>query len=293
VELVSDIRLADAKRILSYPPVFRRGIQQLVKPAPNPAAGANFKFTIPSDYWDRLLTISGLFTASATAGGRSLAIQFQDGDGYIFNQTPLIAQVVASQALNFYADLAPTTIISSVQGSQAQGTVTSPGALATIATTASVPAGTYNIAWQVSLSGTLGAVDANNFRLVDSTGNVLVSINPSVAGTYPQEAVEVTTTTAGAVLVQSILAGTVASVYGAQLSVIPASQFSAQATIPDLILESGWSINVVAGNIQAGDQFSATGLILERYSSKYARGGFYETALGEIREYIPQAVEIP
>lgn len=104
---------------------------------------------------------------------------------------------------------------------QGSGSVTSPGATATIATTASMPAGSYQVSWEVELAGTLGAGDANNFRLVDANGNVLVSINAAAAGVYPQQAVEVNTTVAGAIFVQSIAAGTVGAVYSAQVSAQP------------------------------------------------------------------------
>lgn len=113
------------------------------------------------------------------------------------------------------------------------GSVTSPGALATIATTASLPAATYTVNWEVELAGTLGAGDANNFQLVDSAGVVLASINAAAAGVYPQEPTEITTTVAGAVLVRSIAAGTVASVYSAQVSAIPAIGVMAQVELQD------------------------------------------------------------
>src|SRR5215471_18419592 len=50
---------------------------------------------------------------------------------------------------------------------EASGSVTSPAAGVTIATTASLPAGTYVVSWEVQLAGTLAAADANNFQLVD------------------------------------------------------------------------------------------------------------------------------
>jgi hypothetical protein len=101
------------------------------------------------------------------------------------------------------------------------GSVTSPGATATICTTASLAAGTYTVQWEVELAGTLGVGDANNFQLVDAAGVVVGSINAAVAGVYPQGTVEVTTTVSGAILVRSNAAGTVASVYSAQLAVQP------------------------------------------------------------------------
>lgn len=104
---------------------------------------------------------------------------------------------------------------------QGAGTVASPGAGATIATTAALPAGTYDVSWQVELQGAAAAADANNFQLVDSAGVVVGSINPGAAGIFPQEDVEVTTTAAGAILVRAIAAGTVGVAYSAQVSALP------------------------------------------------------------------------
>lgn len=103
----------------------------------------------------------------------------------------------------------------------ASGSVTSPAALATIATTPSLAAGTYVVTWEVELAGTLAAGDANNFQLVDSAGVVVGSINAAVAGVYPQGQVEVTTTTAGAFLVRANAIGTVGAIYSAELNVQP------------------------------------------------------------------------
>jgi len=113
------------------------------------------------------------------------------------------------------------------------GSVTSPAALATIATTASLPPGTYTIAWTVGLAGTLAAADANNMRLVDSAGNVLTAIMPAVAGTYPQANAQVTTTVAGAVLVQAIALATVGAVYSADIVVSPSLQPTAIVELQD------------------------------------------------------------
>lgn len=103
----------------------------------------------------------------------------------------------------------------------ANGTVTSPAALQAIASTASLPPGTYTVSWTVTLSGTLGAGDANNFQLVDSAGVVVASTNAAAAGSYPQNVVQVTTTLAGAFTVRANGVGTVGAVYGAQLTVTP------------------------------------------------------------------------
>lgn len=101
------------------------------------------------------------------------------------------------------------------------GSVTSPGAGATIATTGALAAGTYIINWTVGLLGAAAAADANNFQLADTAGNVLASINPGAAGQYPQAQAEVVLAAGNTVLVKSIGAGTVGVTYEVQLVVQP------------------------------------------------------------------------
>lgn len=49
-----------------------------------------------------------------------------------------------------------------------------------------VPAGTYTVPWTVTLSGTLGAADTNNFSLYANGVFIAASVNPDVAGSYVQ-----------------------------------------------------------------------------------------------------------
>lgn len=116
---------------------------------------------------------------------------------------------------------------------QADGTVLSPGALANIAVTASIPAGTYTVNWTVTLLGAAGAGDVNNFQLVDSAGVVVASLNAGAAGQYPQAPVQVTTTVAGTVRVQSIAAGTAGVTYGADITAIPTLGIAATVEFQD------------------------------------------------------------
>jgi hypothetical protein len=106
------------------------------------------------------------------------------------------------------------------------GTVNAPGAGATIVQVA-LPPGTYSVAWNVQLSGTLAApADLNNFQLFQSgTGsNVVIvgSLNLTVAGTYPQPPVIATSANANNFIkVLTVGASTAGSVYGAQLILTP------------------------------------------------------------------------
>lgn len=102
-----------------------------------------------------------------------------------------------------------------------EGSATSPAALQTIATITGLPAGNYTVNWTVSLAGTLAAADANNFELTDTNGVVSASINPAIAGEYPQVASEISIPANATVSIQAIAAGTVGAIYSAQLAIEP------------------------------------------------------------------------
>lgn len=113
------------------------------------------------------------------------------------------------------------------------GSVVAPGAAATIATTAALPAGTYAVTWSVGLQGAAAAADANNFQLVDTAGQVLVSVNPGAAGDYIQAATEVTVLAGQTVSVKSVGAGTAGVTYSADLSLDPTQAIETIVEIQD------------------------------------------------------------
>ena len=109
-----------------------------------------------------------------------------------------------------------------VTSANAEGTQNAPAGGTTIA---QVPlgVGTYTVTWEVELSGTLAAADANNFLLFQSgTGSnttIINSQNPAVAGTYAQLSVTITSTspnnfvkilTNGAATAGSVYTGSIA-----------------------------------------------------------------------------------
>lgn len=108
---------------------------------------------------------------------------------------------------------------------QAQGSVTSPGAAATIAQIllANLSLVTYNIQWTVELDGTPGAGDVNNFRLFLGGTVLATSVNDGAIGRYVQENVQVTVPAglASGIRVQSIAAGTAGAIYSAQITASP------------------------------------------------------------------------
>lgn len=103
----------------------------------------------------------------------------------------------------------------------ASGTVTSAGALATIASVSLAP-GTYTLAWTVGLTGgTPAAADANNFGLYVGGTRQEASVNPGALGEWQQQPVTITLTNTTTVAVESIGAGTASVVYSAELAATP------------------------------------------------------------------------
>lgn len=244
-----------------------RGWSVLEKLA-NPPSGGGLAYTIDGTYWRRLMCLAATLTTSAAAGSRQLALNYTDGDGYIFNQCPLIADIGPSSSAVVYADQATVTPISDSASFENEGNQTSPAATTTIATL-TIPSGTWQVAWQVSVSGTVGAPEINNFALVQGGTQILASDNGNTAGQlYPQEPVEITVPIGGqTVLIRNTNLATVGAVYSAQLVVTAVNPFAGQAQIPDLVLKSGWTLQLALTGAQAGDQLSGIGMLFERYPS--------------------------
>lgn len=112
-------------------------------------------------------------------------------------------------------------------GVVAEGSVTSPGAAATIATitSANLPPGPYTLNWKVQLDGTVSATDLNNFKVNGPPGSILIATgtNDAAVGSYPQLPVQFTQPFVNpvAVSVKSIAAGTVGAIYSASMDITP------------------------------------------------------------------------
>ena len=116
---------------------------------------------------------------------------------------------------------------------ETEASVTSPTAGQVITFTAALAAGTYLVKWQVELSGTLAAGDANNFKLGTNVAFVVNAVNGIAAGMYPQEDVEVTVAQGQNLQIQAIAIGTVGAVYSAFISAIPLAAGNYLAEIRD------------------------------------------------------------
>lgn len=256
------------------------GATRIVK-LPPPAAASAFTHTIPADNWERLLSLAFNLVTSAVAGTRTLAITFLDGDGNIFNLTPISNEVGPSQNITAYADLASVTQVAVPASHQAEGSQTSPAAGTTIVSLV-LPSGGWSLAWLVQVSGTVGAPEIDNFQLV-SAGTVLdTSINGNAVGQpYQQQPSQVQIPIGGAtVLVRNSALATVGAVYAAQLVATPANLPAAQVQIPDFLMHSGWAWGIQLGGPQAGDQLSGILALMERFPSDLAGG--YQAEPGQL-----------
>lgn len=116
---------------------------------------------------------------------------------------------------------------------QAEASIVSPGAGATIVSISGLAAGTYDVTWIVALQGAAAAIDANNFQLKNGAAVVEGSINPGAAGVYPQNGARITVAANGTVSIVAIAAGTVGVTYLAQIEIAATLVPNAVAEIQD------------------------------------------------------------
>jgi hypothetical protein len=118
-------------------------------------------------------------------------------------------------------------------GLSTEAALVSPGAGATIASIANVPAGVYTISWSVQLIGAAAAADQDNFQLFSGATLLSTSLNAGAAGQYPQTAVQFSLTSQQTIAVKALAAGTVGVTYAVQLSVVPVTAGQAVLELQD------------------------------------------------------------
>lgn len=264
----SGFTLSAAREQLRQSAMFKGRGWPTLRKIPPPAAGSSLAFTIPGEYWMRIVSVAANIQTSAAAGVRGLNLNYVDGDGYIWNQVPVAPDIGPSQNFNLYGDLAsvtPSIVPASISG---YGQVTSPAAGTTILSEP-VPAGDWQVQWSVESGGTTGGNENNNYGLYQGATLLLQAENGTTAGQpYPQEAVTIEVPSAGSTIaVKNINVGTVGAIYEAQLVITRSGFWSAQLQIPDFLLKSGWGFQIGFTNPQAGDQISQVGLMVEEYPS--------------------------
>jgi len=108
---------------------------------------------------------------------------------------------------------------------------TSPGANQVITTTTVPQAGTYTVNWDAILGGTLGASDRNNFALQVNGVTVATSNNGINSGTnYPQLPQQIVIPAGATVTINTIAAGTAASIYAANFTLTPTTSLGAASS---------------------------------------------------------------
>jgi hypothetical protein len=108
------------------------------------------------------------------------------------------------------------TVIANVEGS-----VTAPTSGQAICTTPSLPVYEYDLNWTVSLEGAAAVADQNNFEVTAGAAVIATSLNPGVAGVYPQPQANYMRASAGTFSVKAVGAGTAGVLYSATLQVVP------------------------------------------------------------------------
>lgn len=103
--------------------------------------------------------------------------------------------------------------------SGAAGSASAPAPF-TMLTAVTVPvAGTYVVNWSVTLAGTVGAGDADNFLIYHNGTELAVSDNAGADGTYAQAPVTITVVPGDQVIIYTYFtAGTAGSAYSASIS---------------------------------------------------------------------------
>ena len=258
---------------MAAPPTRRRGITQLVKTGVLSATPTLTRI-IPGDYWDRLLSLAFTVNLSATAGLRSLAVNYTDGDGYIFNATPIGFDLGPSYTGSFYGDLSFTPTLPVGPTVQGEGTATTPAAGATIATTAAPIPGQYNVTVTFTMAGTPAqGTDNNNIQITSAGGSPATIVLDNGIGAAEQTFGPFAMYSNGsAFAVKSIALATTGAIYSAEIEAVPSGTQSG-FTLPDLTMESGFTYQIAIGGNQAGDTITNAGFLLERYSSNFANGG--------------------
>ncbi len=117
--------------------------------------------------------------------------------------------------------------------SRKSGSIVAPAALGVIVTIGPLAAGTYDVTWQVELTGAAAAADANNFRLTNGGAQTLDSENAGAAGVFPQIPTDISVGLLGSISIIAIGAGTAGVTYTADLSIVPRLQATASVEFQD------------------------------------------------------------
>jgi hypothetical protein len=267
--------LADLRTLMGSPPKVRRGFTSN-ESFNAPAAGANFLYTVGADYWRRIRSMGFTFASSSTTADRELSLALADGGGSIFNAVPIAGLRASSVTTQLYGD--PDAIPSPPpeQTPTTYGEQTSPTAGTTIATLTSVGPGVVTVDWIVEVAGTLAeGTDNDNFILQFNGSTAAQSVNPALAGIYPQNPVDIESTVVNSITVKALNTASTGAIYSASVAAQLPGGSIIRFRVPDVMLQSGWQVQINVSNIQAADQIGNVFMLTEHYASDWASGTDY------------------
>lgn len=124
--------------------------------------------------------------------------------------------------------------VSGTSGGTSEGSTAAPAAGTTITTITALPAGTYDVTWDVQLAGTPAGGDANNFEILHNAVVLAASVNLGAVGDYPQGTFPITVAQGDSITIKNIGAGTAGTTYTASLDITATDVPSAVAEIVDI-----------------------------------------------------------
>jgi hypothetical protein len=282
--------IADLHTLMTDPPHLRRGNTRWFREPAPPAAGSSYTYPVSNDYWERIVAVAFTLTTSAAAVNRSVSLVWADDGGTAIATVPAVPIATASQVIPVTALLQAVPVPAPGQTLNAYGSQAAPGAGTTIANAGVLPSGLYSIAWTVEVSGPVAAgTDNDNMQLFVGGTAVARAIYPAVAGSYPQATAIVWIAGASALTIRNVAAATAGTTYAAALTATQLSGTPMVARIPDLILKSGWKLQVNVAGMQAADTLTGIAVLAERYSSDWAGGTLGSDEERAVREWLAWA----
>lgn len=288
MEDLTEGTLADLSTMMSHPPIPRRGHTSDVL-VPAPAAGAGYTYKISPTWWERLVAIAFLLTTSSQAGSRSLTINYAQGDGTVFNSSPVAAGIGPSSTCQVYADLVGTPATSSAPTQSATASFAG-GSGATV----TLPAGATILGYTVTAAST-AAAENGTVTISNVPGGPLVLdyVMPNGGNGAPYQDKNFPGGLAPAggaitVAVSAITSGSAGHIIVYYQNGGSATALTAYPQLPDMIMKSGWSVQLAVGGVQTGDQVSGIVLITEQYASNWADGALASDEEAHLRWLLAQ-----
>lgn len=263
------VAIGDFASLLQNAPGLVGGWQEAIFPSA-PASGANFTRAVPGQYWERLLSVTFTIAASAVASSRTPVVQLMDHNGSILSQSPGAPDVEAGDSVTAFLSPGQQIVTGGALSTSATNVVTSATA-GQVITTLTLPGGRYNIAWQLAIGGTVGAPEQNNMALNANGVQIAVAeLKGAAASPTPQPNMVVDIPAGGAtVTITAVANATVGAQYFGQLTATPIQGQTWYAPILDTVMPSGWQVGIAINGIQAGDQISNIGMLVQRFPTSY------------------------